>query len=129
MNNRPFPPVVLTHITKDNALFYGACIIGINKVMGTHQLSHLTAISVSTLLKSKKLILNEVNWIKRIAGLNGHKYGTRYGDRYGEGNGYGEWDEDGDGYGDGNGYIDEYGYGYSNGDGEGYGYGDENQAL
>jgi len=129
MNTLSFPPVVLTHITIDNAIAHGACITGINELIYTHQLSHLTAISVSTLLKSKKLTPKITNWIKRIAGLNGHKYGTRYGDRYGEGNGYGEWDEDGDGYGDGNGYIDEYGYGYSNGDGEGYGYGDENQAL
>ena len=120
MNNRPFPPVVLTHITKDNALFYGACIIGINKVMGTHQLSHLTAISVSTLLKSKKLILNEVNWIKRIAGLN---LENSDGEGYGHGLGYGDGDDDGDGYGGGYGYEDGVGYrdGYGDGNKNGNG--------
>ena len=119
MNTLPFPPITLTHITIDNAISHGACNTGINKLIDTHQLLHLTAVPVATLLKSKKLTTNEIYWIKRIAALNGHRYETRYG----------EWNEDGDGYGDGNGCIDEYGYGYSNGDGEGYGYGVENQPL
>lgn len=123
MNTLPFPPIMLTYITKDNALFHGACITGINQVIDTHQLSHLTAISVSLLLKSKKLTPDEIYLIKSIAGLNinGEEDGESYGDGY-------EWgDGDGEGCGDGcnDGHGDGYGYGYGcvNGDGEGIGNG------
>ena len=144
MNTLSFPPMILTHLTMDNALFYGACESGINKLINTHNLSHLTAVSVATLLKSNQLTPDEIRWIKDIAGLNvslteyGYQHGDgcgngKYGSGYGTGKGYGYGTtygrgyENGEGYGDG--CIDEYGYGYSNGDGEGYGYVDENQPL
>ena len=126
MNNLPFPPLVLTHITKDNVLFHGACISGIDKLIETHDLAHLTAISVATLLNSNQLTHEEANWVKSIAGLNGNK--NHYIDEDGYGYGYGDGRGYGDGYKDGNGYGDESGtetrYGVGNGIGNGYGYGD-----
>ena len=135
MNNRPFPPIVLTHITKDNALFHKACKSGVNIFIETHNLSHLTAISVTLLLKSKKLTSETKAWVKSIAGLNlknGDEEGYGNGDElgyeignveeYGDGNG--EEYVDGDGYRNGLGYGYGYGYGYKDGDGYGYGYGD-----
>ena len=140
MNNLPFPPVVLTHITKNNALFHKACKSGVNIFIETHHLSHLTAVSVATLLKSNQLTPDEIHWIKFIAGLNletgdeeGYGYGDGVGYGYRDGVGYGDGDEYGDGYGDGcgdgcgDGYGDGcgygYGYGYNYGNGYGYGYG------
>jgi len=147
MNILPFPPVILTHITKDNALFHGACKSGLDKLIDTHNLTHLTAISVSTfLLNSNQLTHTEICWIKSIAGLNinpeenRNKYGNGieigYTDGDGNGHGYGYTDGDGHGHGHGtgNGNGDGYGYGcgreyedgYGNGYGRGYkrGYGD-----
>lgn len=137
MNTLPFPPIVLTHITMDNALSHGACIAGIHRVMDTHQLSHLTAMSVSILLQAKKLTSEITDWIKAIAGLNGNL--SQYGDEWGDGEGYGFGQVNGSGYGDGyeivygngygRGYKDGYGYGHGDGYGEGTatgdGYGDE----
>ena len=115
MNTLPFPPVVLTHITIDNALFHGACIQDINPIINTHQLSHLTAVPVYNLLQDKKLTSKIMDWIKSIAGIsiNGDGYGNGYrnGEGYGYGNGYGR------------GYTDGYGNGYGYGGGAGYGYG------
>lgn len=119
MNNRPFPPIILTHLTKDNALFHGTCKSGLDKFINTHQLSHLTAISVSLLLKSKKLTPNEIYWIKYIAGLDVNKtqYGSEYENEYPYGYGYGNKHGDGFGIGHGDGGV--------NGDGNGDGDSDE----
>ena len=131
MNNRPFPPIVLTHITKDNALFRKTCKSGVNKLIETHHWSHLTAVPVPILLKSSELTTDEIYWVKSIAGLNvcKNKYGDGYGDAYGEGfsEGYGYEYKTGNGYGYGYGSGAGYGYGYGDGygDGDGNGDGDE----
>ena len=121
MNNLPFPPIVLTHITKDNALSHGACETGIKQVIDAHQLSDLTAISVSILLKSKKLTQDQIYWIKSIAGIDENENEYGYVDEVDE-------NENGYGYGEGYGKGIANGYGYGEGYGEGYedGYGDEN---
>jgi len=111
------------------------CAKGINKVITTHQLSHLTTVPVSLLLKSNQLTPDEIYWIKSIAGLNlknsdrkGYGYDNGHGDGlgYGDGNGYGYDNGHGDGlgYGDGNGYGNGYGVGYGLEDGDGCGDGD-----
>jgi len=138
MNNRPFPPIILTHITKDNALFNRACESGVNKLIETHHWSHLTAVPVPILLKSSELTTDEIYWVKSIAGLNVYKnkYGNGYGDAYGEGfsegygceyktgNGEGYGSSYGNGEGYGNGYGDGYGEKYGEGTTDGDGYGD-----
>ena len=133
MNTLPFPPVVLTHITKDNTLFHGVCKSRITKSITTHNLSHLTAVPVQLLLKSNELTQDEINRIKYVAGLSTNPDETKYGEGYGNGNGYGNsigyGVGDGYGYGYGEGYEigdeykDGYGEGCGNGDGNGYGYG------
>lgn len=159
MNTLSFPPVVLTHLTKDNALFHGACAKGINKVITTHQLSHLTAVPVTLLLKSSKLATETKDWVKSIAGLSNGETENGYINQYGQGtlkgDGYDLDLEDTDeaqdsyllfsnpgnraghnyaygyGYGDGDGYGDGYGYGDGSvyGDGNGYGYEYDHQTL
>mgnify|MGYP001357045369 CR=1 FL=1 len=124
MNKYSFPPIVLTHITKDNALFHGACITGINQLIDTHNLSNLTAVPVQLLLDSNELTQDEIYWIESIAGLsinpNDIEYGDGYGDGYGDIYGY----NNGDGYRTGDGYGYVYGHvngdGYVDGDGDGY---------
>ena len=86
MNTQPFPPIILPHLTMDNAVFHGACRIGIVKFINTHQLSHLTAVPVETLLKSNQLTPDEIHWIKYISGLNlENEYEEGYGNRDGDG--------------------------------------------
>ena len=126
MNILPFPPVILTHITKDNALFHGACITGINQLIDTHNLSNLTAVPVQLLLDSNELTQDEIYWIESIAGLSINPNDIEYGDGYGDGYGYGDiyGYNNGDGYRTGDGYGYVYGHvngdGYVDGDGDGY---------
>ena len=115
MSNQSFPPIVLTHITLNNILPYGACNSGIHEFLEKHNLSHLTAVPVSLLLQSKQLTIETKNWVKFIAGLTLNPDGN--GDE--EGYGYGYGDGDGEGYGDGYNDGDGFGLGYGNGAGHG----------
>ena len=121
MYTQPFPPVILTNLTKDNALSYEACGNGIEKFINSHRLSNLTAVPVATLLKSKRLSHEAADWIKHIAGLNVSltEYGYQHGDGCGNASGFKNKTELGDGSGRG----DCYGFGSGNGDGSGDGYG------
>ena len=127
MSNQSFPPIVLTHITLNNILPYGACNSGIHEFLEKHNLSHLTAVPVSLLLQSKQLTIETKNWVKFIAGLN-LKNSDRKGYGYGADDGYGDGHGDGNGDDDGNGeeYGTEEGYGCRSGyaGGNGFGSGD-----
>jgi len=134
-----FPPMVLTHITKDNALFYGACQLGINEFLAKYNLLNLTAIPVSRLLNHSKKSGYRTHWIKCIAGLSNGEAKDGYINRYGQGtlkgDGYDldleDTNESQDGYllffnpGNEADHIYAYGYGYGDGNGYGSGHGNE----
>jgi len=139
-----FPPLCLSHITADNALYYKICSAGINKFLEQHHLTHLTAIPVTTLLNLTTRSIERL-WIKTIAGHCNYSqysehygiidlerfhigFGGMYGDKNGDGNSYhilaayGRGNRFGSGSGDEDVYGKGFGYGY--GYGHGYGYAD-----
>lgn len=122
MNNRPFPPIILTHLTTNTARYYGVCQHGLNLFLKQKNLTNCTAISVSHLLE----ILENDNpsdqiyyrqWFSLLSGAQGSGYL----------NGNTTGDEDGDGFGaewsSGDGYDSELTYDSSNPLGDGFGHG------
>ena len=92
------PPMILTHITKDNARWFGACENGINDLLTRLNLTHLTAISVTELLQYP-LSSQELNWLKFSTGYQNSSYPNddyyqsctlTFSNGYGEGWGYGD---------------------------------------
>ena len=113
MNNRPFPPIILTHLTTNTARYYGVCQHGLNLFLKQKNLTNCTAISVSHLLE---ILVNDNpsdqiyyrQWFSLLSGAQGSGYL----------NGNTTGDEDGDGFGaewsSGDGYDSELTYDSSN---------------
>lgn len=128
------PPMVLTHITKDNARWFGACESGINNLLTQLNLTHITAISVTDLLQYP-LSQYELNWLKSITGYqnSSHPNEDSYQscthtlvNGYGEGWGYGDVLEKPEGDGTGNIDVESTspGHGYGKTDRWNYGQGE-----
>lgn len=104
------PPLILTHITKDNARWFGACENGINDLLTRLNLTHLTAISVTDLLQYS-LSPTEHSYLKYMTGYqnSSHPNEDSYqscthniANGYGDGWGYGDVLEKPEGDGTGN---------------------------
>ena len=128
------PPMVLTHITKDNARWFGACENGINDLLVRLNLTHLTAISVTDLLQYS-LSPTEHSYLKYMTGYKNSSYpNEKYhqacthniANGYGDGWGYGDTLEKSEGDGTGNVDIESTspGHGYGRTDECSYGKGE-----
>lgn len=109
-----FPPLVLTHVTKDNMCYFGLCEPGVNAFFIRHHIDHLTAFDANNILNQPIPPIEQI-WIRYVSGRSQSKTGWTHEYQDGHGEGFNQLEAKRYGYGlnklEGDGESDEEYYG------------------